>query len=163
MRNCPWTLDTVKQSNFLESCKQGFQDIIDSAIICTTMLTVIGYGVTRNDLTTFQIKIVFFSTISKFLQTQIEGSLSKYPTMVPTLISSEIGFLICVTLVTLAYLYHNFKLIYFSMRSMDSPVFVHCRNQVIYRRNVLIASYIIILIYAGSEIAITAIWCSFLF
>ena len=67
LRNCPWTLDTVKQSNFLESCKQGFQDIIDSAIICTTMLTVIGYGVTRNDLTTFQIKIVFFSTISKFL------------------------------------------------------------------------------------------------
>lgn len=53
MANCPWTLETVKQSNFLESCKQGFQDIIDSVMICLTMLVVIGYGVTRNDLTTF--------------------------------------------------------------------------------------------------------------
>ena len=24
LKNCPWTLETVKQSNFLESCKQGF-------------------------------------------------------------------------------------------------------------------------------------------
>ena len=127
------------------------------------MLTVIGYGVTRNDLTTFQIKIVFFSTISKFLQTQIEGSLAKYPTMVPTLISSEIGFLIVVMLVTLAYLYQNFKLIYFSLRSMDTPIFVHCKNQVIYRRNVLVACYIIVLIYAAAQVTITATWCSMLF
>ena len=83
--------------------------------------------------------------------------------MVPTLITSEIGFLICIALVTLAYLYHNFKLIYFSLRSMDAPIFIHCRNQVIYRRNVLAACYSIILVYAGAEIAITATWCSWLF
>ena len=83
--------------------------------------------------------------------------------MGPTLITSEIGFLICIALVTLAYLYHNFKLVYFSLRSMDAPIFIHCRNQVIYRRNVLAACYSIILVYAGAEIAITATWCSWLF
>ena len=83
--------------------------------------------------------------------------------MVPTLISSEIGFLIVVMLVTLAYLYQNFKLIYFSLRSMDTPIFVHCKNQVIYRRNVLVACYLIVLIYAAAQVTITATWCSMLF
>ena len=128
MANCPWTLETVKQSNFLESCKSGFQDIIDSSIICLTLLIVIGYGVTRNDLSTFQIKVAFFSTITKFLMSQIEGSLAKYPTMVPTLVTIEIGFMIVLTLITIGYVVHNLRLIIHSLRMMDTPVFIHCRN-----------------------------------
>ena len=128
LSNCPWTLETVKQSNFLESCKSGFTDVTESGFLCLTLLIVIGYGVTRNDLTTFQIKIAFYATITKFLISQIEGSLTKYPTMIPTLITLEIGFMIIVTLISIGYAIHNLKLIKYSLRMMDVPVFVHARN-----------------------------------
>ena len=89
---------------------------------------MIGYGVTRNDLSTFQIKVAFFSTVTKFLMTQIESSLARYPTMVPTLVTIEIGFMIIVTLITIGYVIHNLRLIVYSLRMMDTPVFIHCRN-----------------------------------
>ena len=83
--------------------------------------------------------------------------------MIPTLITLEIGFMIIVTLITVGYAIHNLKLMNYSLRMMDVPVFVHCRNQILYRRNLLCSCYVVIIFYYISQIVITSAWCIWLF
>ena len=95
--------------------------MIDPGFVYLTMLIVIGYGVTRDDLTVFQKRIAFFAAITKFLIGLINDRLTKYHKMIPTVITFEIGLLIMVMLITIGYAVHNLKSVNIFLRTMEKP------------------------------------------
>lgn len=67
LESCPWTIERATRNDFVLQVSHFLSTVIDASFIYMTLVTAIGYGVARANLTMFEIKFLFGLTASKFV------------------------------------------------------------------------------------------------
>jgi len=106
-KNCPWTLDTEKSSNFMESIKLFLQTVIQSYVVLMTLLVVIGFSVLYNRLTEISFKVTFALTIGKFFMIQFNAALANFTYLTFFLMAVTLVFQLSITTMVVTYSYLN--------------------------------------------------------
>ena len=155
--NCPWKLETEKESVSLEQFKLFLTSIIQSYKLCLSYLLCIGFAVTRFDLTTFQIKFTFTITIVKFLITQVSFALQRYQGVGQTFLYVESVFEFTVLLFMVGFCISNAVTINKALSIARQNIILRNLVQMLeYRKNLLYTLYVFVLAHQIIEVTLSA-------
>ena len=91
MGRCPWTLEAARGSYFFQQGTHFLQSVTETFTVFVAFMLVVGYSVTKTDLTLIEIKVIFGATTGKFVMQMIQNALSGHATFVPAVVVLGIG------------------------------------------------------------------------